>query len=176
MGEIKNLSRTEANKKIRELAEKADTCLFTTNLVQLPLSSRPMSTRAVDEDGNIWFFSRKGSTKNNHIAADNRVQLFYANTSAYEFLSIYGKAMIIKDDEKAKELWSAIAKTWFDGGYDDPELTLLKIVPEEGHYWDSKDGKVVSLFKMIAGAITGKEFDTGIEGSWPDRAGTESNK
>ena len=64
----------------------------------------------------------------------------------------------------AKELWSAIAKTWFNEGYDDPELTLLKIVPEDGYYWDSKDGRIVSLFKMVAGAITGKEMNTSIEG------------
>jgi general stress protein 26 len=162
--EIKNLSRQEANEKIKELALKADMCFFTTNLSQLPLSTRPMSTRDVDENGDIWFFSRKGSTKNEEIAADNRVQLFYSNHSNYEFLTLYGTATIIKDDEKAKELWSAMAKTWFNEGYTDPELTLLKIVPEAGHYWDTKDGKIVSLFKMVAGAITGKEMNNSVEG------------
>lgn len=161
---VKNLTRQDANKKIKELVEKADMCFFTTNLSHLPLSTRPMSTREVDEDGSIWFFSRRGSTKNNEIEADSRVQLFYSNHSNYEFLTLYGTATIIKDEAKAKELWSAVAKTWFNEGYDDPELTLLKVEPTDGHYWDTKDGKIVSLFKMLAGAITGQEMNNSVEG------------
>lgn len=165
MGEVQNLSRSEANKKIKELAEKADSCMFTTNLTHLPLTTRPMSTREVDDGGNIWFFSRKSSDKNKEIKKDSRVQLFYANTSSYEFMSIYGEATIIQDEAKAKELWSAIAKTWFNEGYTDPELTIIKVEPKQGYYWDTKDGKVVSLVKMVAGAITGKEIETGVEGT-----------
>ena len=164
MENVKNLSRQEAGNKIKELAEKADTCLFTTMLTKLPLTTRPMSTRDVDGDGCLWFFSRRDSNKNREIATDNRVQLFYSNFSASEYLSLYGKATIIKDPAKAKELWSAIAKTWFNEGYDDPELTLIKIDPENAYYWDTKDGKVISLLKMVVGAVTGKELNSGIEG------------
>jgi len=161
---VQNISRQEANQKIKELAKKADVCLFTTNLTRLPLTCRPMSTRDVDDNGSIWFFSREGSSKNREIAADNRVQLFYSNFSSSEYMSLYGTATIIKDSAKAKELWSAIAKTWFNEGYDDPELTLLKVEPEEGYYWDTKNGKVISLLKMVAGAITGQELEVGVEG------------
>jgi len=165
MGEVTNLNRQEANAKIKELAENADVCLFTTTLTKLPLTTRPMSTRSVDDDGSIWFFSRRDSNKNREIAIDNRVQLFYSNFSRSEYLSLYGKATILSDKHKAKELWSAIAKTWFNKGYDDPDLTLIKIEPEDGYYWDTKDGKVISLLKMVAGAVAGKEFNTGVEGS-----------
>ena len=165
MGEVKNLSREEANNKIKELAKKADTCLFTTLLTKLPLTTRPMSTREVDDNGCLWFFSRRDSNKNREIAIDNRVQLFYSNFSNSEYMSLYGKATILTDKNKAKELWSAIAKTWFNEGYDDPELTLIKIEPEDGYYWDTNDGKVSSLLKMVAGALAGKEFNTGVEGN-----------
>jgi len=161
---VQNISRRDANEKIKELAKKADVCLFTTSLTSLPLTTRPMSTRDVDDDGCIWFFSREGSKKNREIALDNRVQLFYSNFSSSEYMSLYGKVTVIKDQAKAKELWSAIAKTWFNEGYEDPELTLLKVEPEDGYYWDTKDGKVISLIKMITGAVTGKELDLGIEG------------
>jgi len=161
---VQNISRQKANEKIKELAKKADVCMFTTSLTKLPLITRPMSTREVDDDGSIWFFSREGSDKNLEIIADNRVQLFYSNSSSSEYMSIYGKATILKDAAKAKELWSAIAKTWFNDGYDDPELTLVKVEPEDGYYWDTKNGKVISLMKMVAGAITGKELDLGVEG------------
>lgn len=164
MSEIKNLASHEAIAKLKELAEKIDFCLFCTSLHQAPSISRPMSTRQVDEQGNIWFFSRETSNKNREIRADNRVQLMYAQTGDSEFLTVYGRAEILKDRAKTDELWSSFAKAWFNEGKDDPELTLVKIIPEEVHYWDTKNGKMISLLKIVASAILNKELDSGVEG------------
>ncbi len=163
MGDVKNLRREEANKKIKEIAENTDICLFTTDLTTLPLKTRPMSTQKIDEEGNLWFFSEMDSDKNQDIADDDRVQLFYSNRNNFEYLSLYGRASIIKDDAKAKELWKSHVKIWFKEP-EDPNLTILKVVPEDGYYWDTKDGKLTSLFKMAIGMITGKELDGSIEG------------
>ena len=164
MSDVNNLVRREAVNKIKELAEGADICMFTTSLTQLPLTSRPMSTRAVDEEGNIWFYSRISSEKNAEIVADNRVQLFYASKNSSEYLSVFGEATILKNTEKAKELWSAWAKAWFPGGVDDPELTLIKVTPLDSYYWDTKHNQFVSLVKIAASALTGIEMDDGVEG------------
>jgi general stress protein 26 len=162
--EIEDVHHGEAMKKIKELADAADICLFTTNLTKLPLSARPMSRQKIDDNGTMWFFSHKTSHKNEHIQQDNRVQLFFSNRNSSEYLSVFGIAEIIKDSAKAKELWSPIAKTWFNGGPDDPSLTIIKVIPQDGYYWDTKDGKLVTLLKIAAGAITGKEIDGSIEG------------
>lgn len=163
MGDVKNLNRQEANEKIKQLVESADICLFTTDLTALPLKTRPMSTQKVDDEGGLWFFSEKDSDKNQHIAKDNRVQLFYSNKTSSEYLSLYGTAIIIKDDAKAEELWKTHVKIWFDGP-DDPNLTIIKVTPQDGYYWDTKDGKLISLVKMAVGVITGKEMNGGVEG------------
>jgi general stress protein 26 len=47
-----------------------------------------MSTRKVDEDGTIWFYSRASSNKNKEIALDHRVHLFYSNPGSAEFLNV----------------------------------------------------------------------------------------
>ena len=161
--EIKNLQQAAANKKIKQMVDDADICLFTTDLTSLPLKTRPMSRQKVDDEGTIWFFSHKDSDKNHDIEKDNRVQLFYSNKGSMEYLSLYGTAGIIEDAAIAKELWSPMAKIWFKD-YDDANLTIIKVTPEDGYYWDTKDGKIVSLFKMVVGTITGKEMDGSIEG------------
>ena len=164
MSDIKHVRDAEAIEKIKKLAEDADICLFATQLTQIPLVSRPMSTQKVEEDGSIWFFSNADSNKNQQIQSDPRVQLFYSNRNSSEYLSLYGTARIIRDEAKAKELWGPLLKTWFNGGPDDPNLTLLQVIPEEGYYWDTKDGRIVTMLKIAAGAITGKEIDGSIEG------------
>ena len=70
-----------------------------------------------------------------------------------------------RDREKIDELWSEIAKAWFPEGKDDPHLTVIKVTPEEGFYWDTKDGKLASMIKIAASAVTGKTMVEGVEGT-----------
>jgi general stress protein 26 len=124
-----------------------------------------MSVQKVCDQGNFWFLSASDSDKNQEIAADSRVQIFISNTSNYEFLSVYGKATISRDREKIDEFWSDIAKAWFPEGKDDPRVTVIKVQPEQGFYWDTKDGKLVSMIKIAASAVSGKTLLEGVEGT-----------
>lgn len=166
MGDVKNLSSQPAIEKIKELAMDANICLFVTNLSTIPLSSRPMATQEVDDDGNLWFMSKNDSEKNIDIEKDNRVQLFYSNGSSYEYLSIYGTAEILHDREKIEELFTPMIKAWFKEGKDDPTISLIRVKPVDAYYWDTKNNKMVSLIKIAISAITGKTNDDGgIEGT-----------
>ncbi len=164
MGDIKHLQGKEAIKKMKEMVKSIDTCMFCTDVDKVPFPSRPMSTQEVDDDGNFWFFSSKSSHKNQEINADSKVQLIFANAGKTEYLSVYGKAAALYDRAKVDELWNPFIKTWFQEGKDDPDLTLIKVTPEDSYYWDTKDGRIVTLLKIAAGAITGKEMDGSIEG------------
>lgn len=158
-----NLRSSEAVDKIKELIEKATICLFTTKLSSVPLSSRPMSTLKVDENGIVWFFSKVDSDKNAHIKQDDRVQLFYTHSASSEYLTLYGRAEIVTDQRIIDELWNPLAKVWFDSK-NDPTITVLKVTPEDGHYWDTKSNKMVQMLKLAIGAIIGKSLDDGLEG------------
>jgi general stress protein 26 len=164
MSDQKNLNGSEGIEKLKELVKSIDFCMFCTKVDELPFSTRPMSTRDVDDNGNIWFFSRNDSNKNVELKQDDQVQLLYAKNGSSEFLSVYGHADVIKDRKKAEELWSAFAKTWFNEGPDDPELTIIRVRPQSCYYWDTKHNKMISLLKIAAGAVTGKQMDDGIEG------------
>ncbi|MEO7988473.1 MAG: pyridoxamine 5'-phosphate oxidase family protein [Chryseolinea sp.] len=161
--QIKNLTQEEAIDKFKELVDHDSTCLFTTRLTQVPLTTRPMHVQEVCDQGNFWFLSPGDSDKNQEIANDPRVQLFISNTSNYEFLSVYGKASISRDREKIDKYWNEMTKAWFDGK-DDPRITIIKVTPEEGFYWDTKDGKLISMVKILASAITGNTIEEGVEG------------
>jgi len=165
MGDVKNLSAADAIEKIRDITKDANICMFVTDLSSLPLSGRPMATQEVDEDGNIWFMSDRNSDKNREIENDDKVQLFYSHTSNYEYLSIFGRGEIVNDRSKIEGFWTPMVKTWFKEGKDDPNISLIKVIPEDAYYWDTKNNKMVSLVKFAMGAIgiTPKN-DGGIEG------------
>jgi len=164
MGEYKELFSKEAIAKIKEMAEDIKTCMFFTQLSVRPIPTRPMGVQEVDDKGNLWFLSSKSSNKNVEIDYDNEVQLVFAKNSDAHYLSIFGKATIYTDRGHVEDIWSPIAKTWFEEGKDDPEATVIKVEPLDAYYWDTKYGKLVSLVKMAAGAITGNIDEGGIEG------------
>lgn len=161
----KDLSSTEAAKKIKELVEKANTCFFTTKISTSQNSAtRPMSVQKTDEDGTLWFLSASDSHKNKEIHADPAVHLYFQGSAHSDFLHLYGKASISTDKAKIKELWEPLLKTWFTEGENDPRITVIQFVPSEGYYWDTKHGNAVAGIKMMVGAAIGKTLDDSIEG------------
>jgi general stress protein 26 len=165
MGELKNLSKEEGISKLRELATDAKVCHFVTALNERPLNSRPMTIQEVDDEGNFWFLSKETSHKTHEIHDDPEVQLFFSNTSSSEYLSVFGHAEVIKDRRKIEELWSPIAKAWFNEGKDDPEISIIRVHVADAYYWDTRHNKMVQLIKIATGALTGKTMDDGVEGS-----------
>lgn len=161
----KSLGGKEAAEKIKELVDKAQTCFFCTDIKEgQAFAARPMSAQKVDEQGNVWFLSADDSHKNDEISKDPYAQLLFQGDGHTGFMSLWGKATISKDKEKIKELWQPLVKTWFTEGVDDPRITVIKVIPEDGYYWDSKHGTIVAFAKIVAGAIMGKTLDDSIEG------------
>lgn len=165
MGEIKHLNDNEAIAKLKELAERIGTCMFCTELTQAPFNTRPMALRQVDEAGDLWFISSASSNKNEEIKQDDKVQLLFAKNSSAHYLSVFGEADIYKNEDKMDELWTPIAKAWFEEGKHDPDATIIRVRPIESYYWDTIDGKIFTLIKIVTSAITGKNMDGGIEGN-----------
>lgn len=158
-----HLFNEEATKKLKELAENIDIAMMETNLGAIPSHYFPMSTKNVDEDGYIWFLSNKNSEHNVHLDLDKNIQLVYAKPSDMQFMTVYGKATITTEKKVLEHYYEKTDDTWFNG-VDDPNLTAIKVMPEDVHYWDTKNGKFVNLIKMGLGTITGNTQDLGEEG------------
>lgn len=162
---MKDLQGTGAVKKMKDLVDKAKTCFFCTDMkAGKAFSTRPMSVQKLDDDGNFWFLSSNDSRKNAELQTDTNVQLLFQGSAHSDFLTVYGTATVSEDKEKIKELWEPILKTWFTEGVDDPRISVIKVDPTEGYYWDNKHGNAVAFVKMAAGVIMGKTLDDSIEG------------
>jgi general stress protein 26 len=163
-----NLFAHDAVKKIKELVDNAESCFFCTN-PNMPASessgARPMAVQKVDEQGNIWFLSAIDSYKNREIENDPSVKLYFQGSAHSDFLYINGEASISTDHALIEDLWSPVFKTWFTDGVDDRRITVIKVTPIDGYYWDTKHGSAVAGIKMLIGAAIGKTLDDSIEGT-----------
>lgn len=159
-----DLNNDNSIEKLKSIVSDIKIAIFCTELSKTPIQSRPMSVREVDDQGNLWFISSTSSNKNFEIEHDNQVQLFFSNVGASQYLSLYGVATIYKDQQKIDDLWTPIAKAWFEEGIDDIHVSVIKVTPSDVYYWDTKDNKIVTLLKLASAAIFGTQPDIGVEG------------
>lgn len=160
----KTLRDEAAFKKLKEMAEDIRFCMFCTIGYNGKISSRPMTTSEVDEEGNIWFFTNRLSEVSIEADQKNDVCLAYACPSKNDYLSVTGVASVIVNRSKIKELWKNSYKIWFPDGVDDPELALINVTPTNAEYWDSNANKMVILFSMVKAALTGNRYSEGEHG------------
>ncbi|MFD2936968.1 pyridoxamine 5'-phosphate oxidase family protein [Spirosoma flavum] len=143
--------------KIRDMIEDIRIAMLTTVDEQGNLVSRPMAALQVDEEGTIWFFTKRTSPKVDQVESNtSRVNLAFADVGDANYVSVSGTAQELDDRAKVEELWNPQAKVWFPKGKDDPELILLKVHINMAEYWDSNDSMMVRLVQQAAAAITGK--------------------
>ena len=152
--------RESAIAKLKELTEGIDFCMLTT-IDSGQLRSRPMSTQQAEFDGDLWFFTSDDTHKVEEIEKDDRVCVAYSNPSDSTYVSVSGRASVVKDRAKIEELWSPILKAWFPEGLDDPHLCLLKVSAEQAEYWESPSGTVVQILGFVKAIATGQQADWG---------------
>jgi len=161
-----DLGSHAAISKLKELVDNAKSCFFCTLNGKGPSDGiRPMSVQQVDDSGTIWFLSATDSYKNMEITIDPSVRLFFQGSAHSDFLVLSGMASISTDKNKIDELWGPVLKTWFTEGKDDPRISVIKVAPNDGYYWDTKHGNAVAGIKMLIGAAIGKTMDDSIEGT-----------
>ena len=150
MENTKNLKANEGVEKLKELVTAINICLFSTNLKRNDgATCRPMSAQEVDAEGNIWFFSDINSDKNREIQEDNLVQLVFSHPGKSSYMIVNGVAEISLDRQKIEELWTPVAKIWFEQGKDDPNLSLLKVNTKSAYYWDTDGNKILATQKCV---------------------------
>ena len=143
----------EAIEKVRDLIKGIDTAMLTT-VTSEGLVSRPMKTQEVEFDGDLWFITKKDTSKYEELLHNRHVNVIYADSS---YVSIRGEAELVQDPAKMKELWNAAYEKLLDVSYDDPSLVLIKVRADTAEYWET--GNKVKMMKRLFQKMTGKESD-----------------
>ncbi len=98
-----DLRGQEAIAKIKELVDKAQTCFFCTRAGNGEATgTRPMSVQQIDAAGHLWFLSADDSHKNQELAADSSVELFFQGSAHSDFLTLKGTATVTRDKRRSK--------------------------------------------------------------------------
>lgn len=153
---------TEDLQKLRDMVKEIDFCMLTTIDERGDLHSRPMSSNGeIDDNAEIWFFTGASSHKVSEINDSPRVNVSFADPQNQNYISITGRARLVRDRKKIEELWKPQFQMWFPKGKDDPNVALLRVTAEKAEYWDSPSSTISFALNFVSAIVTGEEADSG---------------
>lgn len=147
-------SHAEATDKMWSLIKGIGFAMLTTE-DEGQLRARPMVAAQEDFDGSLWFFTRASSHKVQEVDGDQRVGVTYAEPSKQDYVSLSGRARIVRDRGAIDAHWQESLRTWFPKGKDDPDIALLKVEIDAAEYWDSPNSTMVHAYGYVKSVLTG---------------------
>ena len=143
-----------------DIAESIRICMLKTGALGR-LRSRPMHAVPDRDQGCLWFITDQRGAKDEEIQAAPEVCLAFADTHPNTYLSMTGRAEMLSDSSKARDLWSAEAQAWWPNGPADPDVRVLHVIPENAEYWDTRGNSIVVALKLVAARLSGNPPDLG---------------
>jgi general stress protein 26 len=143
---------TQEQAKLNELLHHFEVGVLVTQSADGDLHARPMAIAQVDDDCTTWFVTSRSSPKIEEVHQSSRAHVV-CQRGASAFLSMSGEAAVVDDRAKLDGLWKGAYEPWFPQGKDDPDLTLLRVTPDQGEYWDGRGMRGVKYVIEAARAV-----------------------
>jgi general stress protein 26 len=151
-------TRTDAasREKVFDLIKDIKVALMVTMDRQGKLHARPMVAKQDRFEGDLWFFSSLASPKMGEIMAHPEIMLTYSDPSSQTYVAVLGKAQVVQERDRIRELWSEAVRTWFPKGPDDPDLALIRVDVQSAEYWDAPSSTFVYAYGYAKAVTTGQ--------------------
>jgi general stress protein 26 len=115
MSEQNNINR------VWDIIEKVGVCMLTTQFAG-GLRARPIETRPDRDADLIFFVTDVHSAKEDEIEGTPDVGLVIFDPKDKAYLSITGRARVMRDATKMKAVWRKTDDVWWPGGPTDPRM------------------------------------------------------
>lgn len=148
---------TEHQDNVRKLIKDSRIAMLTTLDREGRIVSQPMATQDVEPDADLWFIAERSSEKVANISRDPRVNVSYSSRDSW--VSVSGRAAVVDDVAKLRELWDTFTDAWMEGGPENPENILIRVSAESAEYWDSPGSKVTQIVNLFKAKVTGRRFE-----------------
>lgn len=142
--------------RVWDIIKKVGVCMLTTQFAG-GLRARPLEARPDREAGLIFFVTDLHSPKEDEIASAPDVGIVFIDPDDKAYLSITGRASVLRDVEKTKAVWRKTDEVWWPDGPGSPDVSLLRIEPSTAELWDGPASAAVTAFEFVKAKLTGQE-------------------
>lgn len=150
----------QAIDKVWSMMDDIRICMLVTREGET-LRARPMDAHPSREEGCVWFLSDRRGHKDDELQHHPQAALTFAHPGRNDYLSVSGEAEVSNDRAKIDELWSDMNKAFWPQGKTDPNICVVRFMPDHAEYWDGPSTSISVVLKMMAARLTGSPTDLG---------------
>jgi general stress protein 26 len=149
----------DQTRKVTELLKGERFAFLTTRTPDGTLTSRPMTLQEVEFDGDLWFFAERDSNPVKHVTLSSQVNVGVGSGGSW--VSLTGRATVVDDLAKKRELWNSAVGALFPDGPDGDDVVLLKVEGDSAEYWDTPGGRLATVLSFAKAKLTGERIEGG---------------
>ncbi len=139
--------------KLVEIIKDIKVAMLTTHVPD-GLESRPLSVTEVGSDADVWFFTTASSDVAKQVSKDQEANAAFSNDKCW--VSLSGKAKLVTDVAKKKELWNSAVAAFSSHEPESPELVLIQLESDSAQYWENPGGVLSLATSWVKGKVTGE--------------------
>ncbi|OLP44103.1 pyridoxamine 5'-phosphate oxidase family protein [Rhizobium oryziradicis] len=98
---------------------------------------QPMAPYSDPTTNTVWFFTKTDSELAMSIRPGSRAHFCVIGKNHDYHACLGGVIELRKDQAKIDEHWSSIVEAWYEGGKNDPTLTMLAMHVDDAEIWAS---------------------------------------
>lgn len=145
--------------RVWDVIEKARIGMLVTRFAA-GMRARPLEARPDREANAIFFVTDVRGAKDDEVEAAPDVCLVFIDHAEKAYLSLTGRAEVLRDTAKAKDIWKSTDDVWWSGP-DDPNVRVLRVTPMTAELWDGPASKAVAAYEFAKARLTGEKPNLG---------------
>jgi len=114
-----------------------------------------------DFDGELWFFTRGHSHKAMDAQRVNEVNCAFSDPAHMNFMTISGRADVVRDKAEIESRWKPQYKAWFPNGREEPDIALLRVRVTTAEYWDTPSSFIAYAIGLVQTQLLGRQPNVG---------------
>jgi general stress protein 26 len=119
--------------------------------------SRPMTAQLEEDQNSIWFFTSTDNALVKNIGKSSKGVATFVSKGHDLYATVHGKLTLDNDKATIDRLWNNFVAAWYEGGKDDPKLSLLRFDPSNGEVW-LNGSSIVAGIKMLLGSDPKQDY------------------
>jgi general stress protein 26 len=117
----------------------------------------------VDEDGKrLWFYTSRSTDLVRSLEAGAQAHFCLVGKSHDYHACIAGRLSERLDRAIVDKYWSPVVAAWYDGGKDDPELTMLVLELDDAAIWASTRNPIAFGWQIAKANLKKGDPDVGV--------------
>lgn len=149
------MSAKDPSERIWELMKDIGTAMVVTHSGESgDLRARPMQARPEADDHAIYFLTDADAPKDKEIKHDSHVCVAFSDSRGQRYVSVSGTAEVFANSAMAERVWNVGDKAFWKDHYD-PRIRVIRVIPEQGEYWEGA-GLIASVASMLKAGAKGE--------------------